>query len=683
MNKVTRFFNPDEEQPKEQNAIMSEISGLSWDTRLKGFGICLLIALMLGIGAVVIYFLGGNLSGFAILYSCAVIFGLISTLFLMGPLNQLKKMFDSTRWIATVVFLASVVMTLVSALVIKIGVLVLIFVIVQFLALAWYTISYIPFARDAIKSCCGGIMGKRLRSITSLGLRNLTVHEFNFTVHFTLHRNEKTVAFYTSELAENQRSPEWSYLKFPSTTQCLQDFVMRVWITSEENSRLFLEYDVHLDDSLIPDEQKDDSQRSNNTLWLEMFGYQFTDNETMLENQKNVQLTDTTSTTIDKKSKRISLVKSYNKLSILRMMNVIDAVRSENRSSTQYLERLQAFVDVHQDHLSKIKERESRRLRVESLRQQLQSQIIVYEQRFNSYQERQKLLEERKNQLQHNLYQLIHQHEQINFYINHLNQSKCILHDLTQVINFRQKDIVHEIYHYIYPIIVDDSGEYSIANVKLPQAEDKTYQTSMTREREKEVEAAIGYCAHFVFIISQFMQIPLRFPIEFYGTSPIKIYDYSLQSGEFALYPSYDMNSFQYGLYLLNRDIGQLMYHCRVGTRPTDYRKTLKNLKDLLEQYFTITNNNNNNNQIHLYSQSSQSSTQTIVPTSLCINEQRLIRHKQNSSNNSLLSLSASTASSLIETLDLDQNGDDSDDIDLFPTLNSISPRLRMQFSQQ
>ena len=34
---------------------------------------------------------------------------------------------------------------------------------------------------------------------------NLTVNELNFTVHFTLHRNEKTVAFYTSELIENQR----------------------------------------------------------------------------------------------------------------------------------------------------------------------------------------------------------------------------------------------------------------------------------------------------------------------------------------------------------------------------------------------------------------------------------------------------------------------------------------------
>jgi len=77
----------------------------------------------------------------------------------MGPMNQLKKMFDPTRLIATIVFIASVVMTLVSALVIKVGVLVLIFIIIQFLALAWYTISYIPFARDAIKSCCRGIMG--------------------------------------------------------------------------------------------------------------------------------------------------------------------------------------------------------------------------------------------------------------------------------------------------------------------------------------------------------------------------------------------------------------------------------------------------------------------------------------------------------------------------------------------
>jgi len=34
----------------EDVPITSQISGLSWNTRLKGFGICLLVAVVLGIG---------------------------------------------------------------------------------------------------------------------------------------------------------------------------------------------------------------------------------------------------------------------------------------------------------------------------------------------------------------------------------------------------------------------------------------------------------------------------------------------------------------------------------------------------------------------------------------------------------------------------------------------------------
>jgi len=142
----------------EDVPITSQISGLSWNTRLKGFGICLLVAVVLGIGAIIIYFVSGNISGFAVLYSFAVIFGLGSTFFLMGPIKQIKKMFESTRIIASIVFLICVVMTLVSAIAIKIAGLVLLFVILQFLALIWYTLSYIPYARDAIKRCCRGLM---------------------------------------------------------------------------------------------------------------------------------------------------------------------------------------------------------------------------------------------------------------------------------------------------------------------------------------------------------------------------------------------------------------------------------------------------------------------------------------------------------------------------------------------
>ncbi|CAF2374535.1 unnamed protein product [Rotaria sp. Silwood2] len=247
---------------------------------------------------------------------------------------------------------------------------------------------------------------------------------------------------------------------------------MRVWITSSNNSRLFLEYDIHLDDSLIPDEQKNEVNKDNNSLWLEMFGYEFTDTD----EKNNIQENYTKFVLIDKK-KRISLTKSYNKLSIIRMYNIIHAIRTEKQASLVYLQRLQKCVDENNDYLAKIKERESRQLRIENLKKYLHFQTYLYQQRLNAYQEKQKNIEERKNQLNHNLSQLTIQQEVIHLYNNNLNQSKSTLQHLTQVISYRQKEIMNEIYHYIYPIENDNQNEYYIANSKLLQAGIKIYQS--------------------------------------------------------------------------------------------------------------------------------------------------------------------------------------------------------------
>ncbi len=51
-----------------------------------------------------------------------------------------------------------------------------------------------------------------------------------------------------------------------------------------------------------------------------MFGYRFTDNQSILTNQNNGQNIDIGITPHDKKSKRIYLVRSYNKSSILRLV---------------------------------------------------------------------------------------------------------------------------------------------------------------------------------------------------------------------------------------------------------------------------------------------------------------------------------------------------------------------------
>ncbi|CAF3994108.1 unnamed protein product [Rotaria sordida] len=234
---------------------------------------------------------------------------------------------------------------------------------------------------------------------------------------------------------------------------------------------------------------------------------------------------------------------------------------------------------------------------------------------------------------------------------------------------------MNEIYHYIYPIDNNNQNEYYIANIKLPQADDKIYQSTLFREHDHEIAAAVGYCSHLILIISQLIQLPLRFPIDYYGTSVIKIYDYSLEMNEYPLYPTSNLSAFRYGFYLLNRNIGQIMCHCRIADRNTDIRNTLENLKELIEQYFT--NSTNNNKQIQFYP-----SLQTMQ--SITNNDEDFICNKENSNVSSLSASPFSSTLSLIENNDDDDDdGDQNEDMELFPQLKTNQPRLAMQISHQ
>jgi hypothetical protein len=68
--------------------------------------------------------------------------------------------------------------------------------------------------------------------------------------------------------------------------------------------------------------KKNNSHTNNNSLWLEMFGYRFIDNESIINNQKNVQLIDIKTPISEKKSKRIQSVQSYNELSVIRFVSI-------------------------------------------------------------------------------------------------------------------------------------------------------------------------------------------------------------------------------------------------------------------------------------------------------------------------------------------------------------------------
>ncbi|XP_065057449.1 vesicle transport protein SFT2A-like isoform X2 [Rhopilema esculentum] len=146
--KKTLGVQPDAE---EQGIVaeINEATTMSWTTRLKCFVACFCLGVFFSvIGTILLW---RNLKMFAVFYTLGNVTSLASTCFLLGPVKQLKNMFKEKRLIATIIMLVSLALTLCAALWWKKNGLALLFCIIQYLAMTWYCLSYIPFARNAVK----------------------------------------------------------------------------------------------------------------------------------------------------------------------------------------------------------------------------------------------------------------------------------------------------------------------------------------------------------------------------------------------------------------------------------------------------------------------------------------------------------------------------------------------------
>ncbi|XP_026537578.1 vesicle transport protein SFT2B isoform X2 [Notechis scutatus] len=142
MDKLKRVLGGQDAEDPGPLAEIADATSLSWSTRLKAFIACFIIGVVCSVmGSFLLWVPKKGPILFGVFYTLGNISSLGSTVFLMGPMKQLKRMFEPTRLIATILMLWH-----------NKG-LTILFCILQFFALAWYSISYIPFARDAVKKC--------------------------------------------------------------------------------------------------------------------------------------------------------------------------------------------------------------------------------------------------------------------------------------------------------------------------------------------------------------------------------------------------------------------------------------------------------------------------------------------------------------------------------------------------
>uniref|UniRef100_A0AAQ6AJR0 Vesicle transport protein n=1 Tax=Amphiprion ocellaris TaxID=80972 RepID=A0AAQ6AJR0_AMPOC len=136
MDKLRRVLSGrDENEEQGLTAQVLDASTLSYSTRVKWFVICFASGILCSILGTALLFLPNGIKLFAVFYTLGNIAALASTCFLMGPLKQLKRMFEKTRLIATIVMLLCLVLTLCAAFWWNKKLLAIIFCILQFLAM--------------------------------------------------------------------------------------------------------------------------------------------------------------------------------------------------------------------------------------------------------------------------------------------------------------------------------------------------------------------------------------------------------------------------------------------------------------------------------------------------------------------------------------------------------------------
>ncbi|XP_059430100.1 uncharacterized protein LOC132163743 isoform X1 [Corylus avellana] len=138
------------EDQGEEGLLDDESDGfcsLSPMQRIYGFAGCLIAGLVCMFLSLIVF---AKPIKFAVLFTFGNVLAVGSTAFLIGPGQQMRMMFDSTRVYATAIYLGCVVIALICALWIHNKILTIIAIIIEFCALVWYSLSYIPFARRMV-----------------------------------------------------------------------------------------------------------------------------------------------------------------------------------------------------------------------------------------------------------------------------------------------------------------------------------------------------------------------------------------------------------------------------------------------------------------------------------------------------------------------------------------------------
>ncbi|XP_019380521.1 PREDICTED: UV radiation resistance-associated gene protein [Gavialis gangeticus] len=420
---------------------------------------------------------------------------------------------------------------------------------------------------------------RRLRHLRNIAARNI-VNRNGFRLldtYFTLHLCDNTRIyreFYQSEVIKNSLNPTWRSLDFGLMPDRLDTsvscFVVRIWGGKKEHYQLLIEWKVNLD-GLKYLGQQIHARNPNEIIFGLNDGYYGASFEQKDHSgtQKNSLLQ------VDQNCVR----NSYDVFSLLRLHRAQCAIKQTQVTVQKIGREIEEKLRLTSTSNELKKENECLQLKILVLRNELERQRKALGQEVALLHKKQNVLHEKENTFETEYQRLQIHNESLHELRKECTAKRELFLKTNAQLTIRCRQLLSEL-SYIYPIDLNDQKDYFVCGVKLPNSED------FQAKDDGSIAVALGYTAHLVSMISYFLQVPLRYPIIHKGSrSAIKdnINDkLTEKEREFPLYPKGgEKLQFEYGVYLLNKNIAQLRYQHGLGT--PDLRQTLPNLKNFME----------------------------------------------------------------------------------------------------
>ncbi|XP_056141172.1 UV radiation resistance-associated gene protein [Lampris incognitus] len=408
---------------------------------------------------------------------------------------------------------------------------------------------------------------RRLRHLRSIAARNIVNKNGSplLDTYFTLHlcvEDRISRGFYKSEVIQDSLNPTWRSLDFGMLPDLLDTsvscFVVRIWGGQAGQYQLLIEWKVNLD-GLRYTGQQIRSRSPNEIIFGLNDGYYAADfdHKDQSERKKNSLLQ------VDQSSVR----NSYSVFSLLRLHTAQRAIKQTQVTVQKIGKEIEEKLRTTATCTERKKERECMQLRIGVLRSELERQRKALGRETDLRQKERAQLQKKEEAFctQHQI--LKEEKESLAKLQKECTAKREQFLKSNAQLTFRCRQLLSEL-SYIYPIDMTNQSDYVICGVKLPNSED--FQDCGEADRISVVSPLLarGYMERF--------DAGSRSSIKDTITDRL-----TEKEREFPLYPRGERFHFEYGVYLLNKNIAQLRYQHGLST--PDLRQTLPNLKNFLE----------------------------------------------------------------------------------------------------